>query len=217
MQRRAWMLAIIGIALVALIGLIITFGVSQKEEQPPVSGEQAAGEAGEAGEAPSAGVLGKAAALEFRRLEVDTSKIEAEACLVFTAHSVEAGKTKYGDYLKFDPETQMDIRVRQIAFASGVSTLVKLSADAPRRPDCGLGRRLSEAETLPVELEDRPPIVVFEGGFVLPRENGTVFRSRRSTSTSSTSRSCVSATVCCRNSARASSMSRPSMATTARP
>ncbi len=174
MQRRAWMLAIIGIALVALIGLIITFGVSQKEEQPPVSGEQAAGEAGEAGEAPSAGAPGKAAALEFRRLEVDTSKIEAEACLVFTAPLDESGKTHYGDYLSIEPDTQVDIRAQANRLCLGgldfaASYQVTLREGLP----AASGARLGIAETVPVELKDRPPIVAFEGGFLLPRVSGT--------------------------------------------
>jgi len=171
MQRRAWMIAIIGIALVALVGLIITFGVSKKEEQPPVSGEEAAGEAGPA---PSAVTPGKPGALEFRRLEVDTSKIQAEACLVFTAPLDESGKTHYGDYLAIEPDVQVDIRAQGNRLCLGgldfaASYQVTLREGLP----AASGAKLGVAETVPVELKDRPPIVAFEGGFLLPRVSGT--------------------------------------------
>ena len=46
----------------------------------------------------------------FRRLEIDTSKPQAEACLVFTRTLDDSGKTHYGDYLKFDPQIQTAVR-----------------------------------------------------------------------------------------------------------
>src|SRR5262245_59095992 len=39
----------------------------------------------------------------FRRLEIDTSKAQAEACLVFTRRLDNSGKTQYQDYLALDP------------------------------------------------------------------------------------------------------------------
>ena len=49
----------------------------------------------------------------FRRLEVQTSGDEPEACLVFTRKLDNTGATKYEDYLKFDPETKFALRVTQ--------------------------------------------------------------------------------------------------------
>src|SRR3569833_2838934 len=47
----------------------------------------------------------------FRRLEIDTSKPQAEACLVFT-HPLDAtGKTHYEDYVTLDPATKVAARV----------------------------------------------------------------------------------------------------------
>jgi hypothetical protein len=46
----------------------------------------------------------------FRRLEIDTSKPQAEACLVFTRTLDASGKTHYQDYLSFDPETRVSVR-----------------------------------------------------------------------------------------------------------
>src|ERR1700733_9827456 len=44
----------------------------------------------------------------FRRLEVDTTKPQAEACFVFTRDLDASGKTHYEDYFSIDPETRSE-------------------------------------------------------------------------------------------------------------
>ena len=59
----------------------------------------------------------------FRRLEVQTSGDEPEACLVFTRKLDASGATHYEDYLKFDPEAKIAV---QIIFV-GCNALRRLS------------------------------------------------------------------------------------------
>ncbi len=169
MKRQAWVLVVVLIAVVALVGLIFTFGVPDIVKKPPATGEQVAGEAAQQGAGAPA-----AKAFEFRRLEVDTSKVEAEACLVFTAPLDETGKTHYGDYLAINPETPVDVRPQGNRLCLGgldfaASYQVTLREGLPSAS----GAHLGLAETVPVELKDRPPIVAFSGGFLLPRVSGT--------------------------------------------
>ena len=47
----------------------------------------------------------------FRRLEIDTSKPQAEACLVFTRSLDASGRTHYEDYFSIDPVTRVAAHV----------------------------------------------------------------------------------------------------------
>jgi alpha-2-macroglobulin len=108
----------------------------------------------------------------FTRLDIDTTKPQAEACLAFTQLLDVSGKTHYEDYLTFDPATRVVVRaVDQRLCVSGLSFnqtyTVTLKAGLP----AANGVKLSEAETVPVELRDKPALVRFSGGIILPRDN----------------------------------------------
>ena len=47
----------------------------------------------------------------FRRLEIDTTKPQAEACLVFTRDLDASGRTHYEDYFSIDPQTRVAAHV----------------------------------------------------------------------------------------------------------
>jgi uncharacterized protein YfaS (alpha-2-macroglobulin family) len=108
----------------------------------------------------------------FRRLEIDTSKPQAEACLVFTHPLDGTGKTQYEDYVALDPATKVAARVVDtrlclagLAFDKTYNVTLKTGL-----PDAN-GVKLPNDETLPVELRDKPSVVRFAGGIILPREN----------------------------------------------
>ncbi|MEQ1864025.1 MAG: alpha-2-macroglobulin [Micropepsaceae bacterium] len=108
----------------------------------------------------------------FRRLEVQTSGDEPEACLVFTRKLDSTGATKYEDYLKFDPEAKFALRVTQDrlciqGLAFGQTYQLELKPGLPAVS----GEKLTKAETLPVELRDKPALVRFGNGLVLPRDS----------------------------------------------
>ncbi len=109
----------------------------------------------------------------FRRLEVDTTKTKAEACLVFTQKLDASGKTHYEDYLAIDPQTRVavhvvDNRLCIAGFDFNATYNVTLKRGLPSGTSA---LKLIEDETIPVELRDKPAIVRFSGGVVLPREN----------------------------------------------
>ncbi|HUO91786.1 MAG TPA: alpha-2-macroglobulin [Rhizomicrobium sp.] len=108
----------------------------------------------------------------FQRLDIDTTKPQAEACLAFTKNLDVSGKTHYEDYLAIDPKTRIVVRpVDQRLCISGLSFNqtynVTLKAGLPAQG----GVKLAEAETVPVELRDKPALVRFGGGIILPRDN----------------------------------------------
>ena len=110
----------------------------------------------------------------FRRLEIDTSKAQAEACLVFTRRLDATGKTNYQDYLAIDPATKVAARVVDdrlclagLAFDKTYNVTLKAGL-----PDAAAAK-LPGDETVPVELRDKPALVRFNGGIILPRENAS--------------------------------------------
>jgi uncharacterized protein YfaS (alpha-2-macroglobulin family) len=115
---------------------------------------------------------GEAADFAFRRLDVDVSKPQAEACLVFTRALDASGKTHYEDYLSIDPALRVvarvvDTRLCLAGMAFDKTYNVTLKVGLPS----AAGDKLIEAETVPVELRDKPALVRFSGGIILPRDN----------------------------------------------
>ena len=109
----------------------------------------------------------------FRRLEIETTGSEPEACLVFTRKLDATGAVKYEDYLKFDPDTKIAVRATEqrlciagLAFGQDYKLEIKEGLPAADPAD-----KISKSETIPVELRDKPSLVRFGNGFVLPREN----------------------------------------------
>jgi uncharacterized protein YfaS (alpha-2-macroglobulin family) len=107
----------------------------------------------------------------FRRLEVQTSGEEPEACLVFTRKLDGSGKVKYEDYLKFDPEVTFALRVTEDrlciqGLAFGETYTLELKEGLPAVGE----EKLTKSESFPVELRDKPSLVRFGNGLVLPRD-----------------------------------------------
>ena len=121
---------------------------------------------------PSAGATGPGGDFVFTRLDIDTTKPQAEACLGFT-HPLDAtGKTHYEDYLAIDPKTRIVVRpVDTRLCISGLSFNQTYTVTLKTGLPDATGQKLTEAETVPVELRDKPALVRFSGGIILPRDN----------------------------------------------
>ena len=108
----------------------------------------------------------------FRRLEIDVTKPQAEACLVFTRKLDAGGKTHYEDYIAVDPAVRIASRVVDNRLCLSGLTFdktynVTLKAGLP----AATGETLIAEEVVPVELRDKPSLVRFNGGIILPRDN----------------------------------------------
>ena len=108
----------------------------------------------------------------FRRLEIDTTKPQAEACLVFTRDLDASGKTHYEDYFTIDPATRVVAHVvDQRLCLSGLDFNATYNVTLKTGLPAASGEKLTEEETVPVELRDKPSLVRFSGGIILPRDN----------------------------------------------
>jgi uncharacterized protein YfaS (alpha-2-macroglobulin family) len=108
----------------------------------------------------------------FRRVEIDTTKPQAEACLVFSRYLDASGKTRYEDYISIDPKVRVATHVVDSRLClSGLDFNTVYNVTLKQGLPSAAGDKLAQDETVPVELRDKPSIVRFSGGIVLPRDN----------------------------------------------
>ncbi len=95
------------------------------------------------------GQMAEAPFFAFRRLEVDTTKPQAEACLVFTRSLDASGKTHYEDYFSIDPATKVashvvDDRLCIAGLDFNATYQITLKSGLP----AATGEKLTEDETI---------------------------------------------------------------------
>jgi len=108
--------------------------------------------------------------LKFQRVDIDTSKPSAEACLIFSLPLDPA--VHYDEYLAFAPALRPACAStgRACAFpasAFGVNYETELRAGLP----AAVGVKLLASQKVTVAMRDRPPLLAFRDGLILPREN----------------------------------------------
>jgi len=109
--------------------------------------------------------------LNYRRLSIDSSKAEGEACLFFNKTLQTADTVKYGDYLRITPDVKSAVRVVDDklcldGLAYGQDYSVRLMAGLPAKD----GTTLVSEQKVDVVLGARPAVVSLPGkGFILPR------------------------------------------------
>lgn len=111
----------------------------------------------------------------FRRVEVETTGEQPEACIVFTRRLDASGATKYQDYLALDPEASINVRatedrlcIQGLAFGQTYQVTLKKGLPAVKSDK---DEKLDADETVTVELRDKPALVEFGTGLILPRDS----------------------------------------------
>ncbi|MBL0897202.1 MAG: hypothetical protein IBJ17_00695, partial [Reyranella sp.] len=106
----------------------------------------------------------------YRRLGIDSSRTEAEACLAFNK-PLATGDVKFGDFIKLEPDARVALRTDDnrlciAGLAYGQDYKVTLRQGLPGRG----GEKLAADQDVTVALGARPAIVNLPGkGFILPR------------------------------------------------
>ena len=106
----------------------------------------------------------------YRRLGIDSSRTEAEACLAFNK-PLATGDVKFGDFIKLEPDARVALRTDDnrlciAGLAYGQDYKVTLRQGLPGHG----GEKLAADQDVTVALGARPAIVNLPGkGFILPR------------------------------------------------
>lgn len=112
-----------------------------------------------------------AEAFAYRRLSVDSSRPDGEACLAFNKPLAPTDRVKYEDYVRIAPEVKSAVRVVDDklcvgGLAYGQDYAVRLLAGLPSLD----GGKLDTERSVDVALGARPAVVSLPGkGFILPR------------------------------------------------
>ena len=113
-----------------------------------------------------------APALEFRRLDLDTSQDGPEACLTFSEPLIEGPAAHYEDYVSIPDHQEVALQARGprlclTGLAFGGTYAVELRAGLA----AASGAKLANADAVPISISDKPPLVRFAAAaqFILPR------------------------------------------------
>ncbi len=110
-------------------------------------------------------------AFAYRRLGIDSTRVDGEACLAFNKPLAPADRVKYDDYVRITPEVKSAVRVVDDklyigGLFYGTDYSVRLLASLPSLD----GGKLDEERTVEVALGARPAVVSLPGkGFIPPR------------------------------------------------
>jgi len=113
----------------------------------------------------------KTTAFEFRRFEVDASQDDPEACLIFTREIEDNADIRLADYLRFEPQVKVSLRISGKRLCiGGLAFNKRYTVEIREGLPSKSGEKLALSESIPLELRNREPTVGFEGGILLPRE-----------------------------------------------
>jgi alpha-2-macroglobulin len=121
--------------------------------------------------APTSAPTAPTEAFGYRRLSLDNSAAEADACLFFNKPLVAGDTVKYADYVSISPEVKSALRVVDDKLCIGGLTYghdysVTLLSGLPSAD----GSKLADERKVEVALGPRPPVITLPGkGFILPR------------------------------------------------
>ncbi len=122
--------------------------------------------------APASPTAQAPASLLYEYADVDTTKAQAVTCLIFNEPLDASGQTDYAAFLTLKPAAKPAIKVdgRRLCLtglAFGTQYQAGLKAGLP----AASGHKLPGDKTADLSLTDRPPLIAFREGLVLPRQS----------------------------------------------
>jgi uncharacterized protein YfaS (alpha-2-macroglobulin family) len=154
------------------LAIVLVLGLWWRAPVPAPAPEPAAAPASPPVSPIAASPAPEPAALRFERVDVETGQETAEACLVFSRPLTTDGAVHYEDYLELTPPAQPALRrdgqrlcLAGLAFGTEYKALLRQGLPAAD------GTGLAADTTVPLALRDRPPVLAFRDGLILPREN----------------------------------------------
>ncbi len=108
----------------------------------------------------------------FKRLNIDTAKAQPAACLTFSQVLDESGNVRYEDYVTIENDEQVSVSVQDDQLClTGLEFAEQYRVHLKKGLPSAAGKALLFDENIPIELQDRPALIQFGDGLILPRES----------------------------------------------
>ncbi|HLJ19377.1 MAG TPA: MG2 domain-containing protein, partial [Stellaceae bacterium] len=110
--------------------------------------------------------------LLYEYSDVDTSKAQAVTCLIFNEPLDPSGQTDYAAFLTLKPAAKPAIKVdgRRLCL-TGLAFGTQYQAGLKSGLPAASGHKLPGDKSVDLSLTDRPPLIAFREGLVLPRQS----------------------------------------------
>jgi uncharacterized protein YfaS (alpha-2-macroglobulin family) len=110
--------------------------------------------------------------LDYRRLEIDTAKPQAEACLVFSEPLKPQSQSEIESFFELTPSAKPAARIDKDRLClAGLDFGVEYTMTLRRGLPAASGALLVEETSVPVQLRERAPLLSFRDGLILPGES----------------------------------------------
>jgi uncharacterized protein YfaS (alpha-2-macroglobulin family) len=177
MHRTILVAAAVAVAGLSVIGVL---ALGQGKAPPPGPKEAASSAPPPAATAPVAlAAAGPAstsdplpASLLYEYADVDTTKAQAVTCLIFNEPLDASGQTDYAAFFTLKPAVKPALKIdgRRLCLTGldfGTQYQAGLKAGLP----AASGHKLPSDKSVELSLADRPPLIAFREGLVLPRQS----------------------------------------------
>jgi uncharacterized protein YfaS (alpha-2-macroglobulin family) len=181
MRRTVLVAAAVAVAGLSVIGVLVlrpgkapppepTVASASAPPAPAAPAAPAATPAAAAAPAPAPGPLPPSLLYEYA--DVDTTKAQAVTCLIFNEPLDASGQTDYAAFFTLKPAAKPAIRIdgRRLCITGldfGTQYQAGLKAGLPSAS----GHKLPSDKSVDLSLTDRPPLIAFREGLVLPRQS----------------------------------------------
>ena len=192
MRRMNLVAAAVAVAGLVVIGVLVlrptsapppqppaqTAAAPPPAAQPPAAPQPAQPPASTAAAPPAASPAAATApsglppALVYEYADVDTTKAEAQTCLIFNEPLDASGQTDYAAYVTLNTAAKVSFRVdgRRLCI-TGLSFGAQYKATLKAGMPAASGAKLPVERMAELSLADRSPLVAFREGLILPRES----------------------------------------------
>jgi alpha-2-macroglobulin len=183
MRRSVLVAAAVAVAGLSVIGVLVlrqgkapppepTVASTSPPSEPAAPATPAAAPAATPAAAPAPPPTPSPTSLVYEYADVDTTKAQAETCLIFNEPLDATGQTDYAAFFTLKPSAKPAIKIdgRRLCLtglAFGTQYQAGLKAGLP----AASGHKLPGDKTVDLALTDRPPLIAFRDGLVLPRQS----------------------------------------------
>jgi alpha-2-macroglobulin len=177
MRRTILVAAAVAVAGLSVIGVLVLRPGSAPPPTPPIASTAPTAPAATPAVVPAATPVAAAptpppTTLLYEYADVDTTKAQAVTCLIFNEPLDASGQTDYAAFLTLKPAAKAALKVDGHRLClTGLAFGTQYQAGLKSGLPAASGHKLPGDKAVDLSLTDRPPLIAFRDGLVLPRQS----------------------------------------------